>query len=83
MIFQELQTTWTSKKRECLMKKIIVSQFNYFSLIWIFHGREVNKRIYELHERALRHFYKEKKATYDKLLQGHNSIRVHHLYSFI
>lgn len=83
MIFQEVQTTWTSKKRECLMKKIIASQFNYCSLIWIFHSRELTKRINELHEGALRHFYKDKKANYDKLLQGHNFVRVHHLYSFI
>ena len=48
----------------------------------MFHSRKLKERINQLHERALRHFYEDKKATYDELLQNHNSVRVHDLYSF-
>ena len=40
-------------KRKSLMKAFITSQFNYFPLIWMFHGRQLNNRINKIQERAL------------------------------
>ena len=44
-------------KHKCLMKAFVTSQFNYFPLIWMFHSRELNKRINMIHEQALRLVY--------------------------
>ena len=37
-----------------LMEIFIESQFGYCPLVWMFHGRIVNKKINNLHERVLR-----------------------------
>ena len=41
-------------KRKSLMKAFITSQFNYCPLIWMFHSRQLNNQINEIHDRALR-----------------------------
>ena len=41
-------------KRRILLKTIIVSQVNYCPLVWISHGRGLNNKTNNLHERALR-----------------------------
>ena len=46
-------------KRKCLIKAFVTSQFNYCPLIWMFHNRELNKRINSIHERALRLVYQD------------------------
>ena len=40
------------KKRRILLKAFIESQFTYCQLKSIFHGRQINDKINELHERA-------------------------------
>ena len=45
-------------KFRVLMKVFIESQFGYCPLIWMFHSRKLNNKIYRLHERALRLVYK-------------------------
>ena len=37
-------------QRKSLMKAFITSQFNYCSLIWMFHSRPLNNRINKVHE---------------------------------
>ena len=41
------------EKLRTLMKAYIEPQFNYFSLIWMFHSRIMNQKINRVHERAL------------------------------
>ena len=41
-------------KRKMLLRAFIVSQFNYFPLIWMFHLRALNNEINRLHEKTLR-----------------------------
>ena len=45
-------------KLKIIMTTFIKSQFNYCSLIWMFHNRTLNNKINKLHERALRLVYK-------------------------
>ena len=40
-------------KRKMLLRAFIESQFNYWPLIWMFHLRNLNNKIYRLHEKAL------------------------------
>ena len=44
-------------KLKLIMRTFIESQFNYCPLIWMCHGRDLNKKINRLHERALRVVY--------------------------
>ena len=48
------------------------------SAIWMFHSKKLNNHIDLLHEKTLRLVYKDKKTTYQELLQKDNYIRVHH-----
>ena len=41
------------KQRRVLMKSFIEAQFDYCQLIWMFHTRELNRKINHIHERAL------------------------------
>ena len=41
-------------KRNNLMEAFITSQFSYCSLIWMSHNRNLNNKINQIHERALR-----------------------------
>ena len=47
------------EKLKLLMKTFVVSQFSCFSLIWMFHDRNLNNKINRIHERALRIAYKD------------------------
>ena len=59
-----------------LIKPFITSQFNYCPLIWMFHSRQLNKRI-KIQERTLRLVYKDNKLTFDDLLKLDNSVTIH------
>ena len=63
------------------MKSFIESQFKYCPLVWMFHSRELNNKINNLHERALRIVYKDNKSTFNEFLTKDNSvsIRYHNL----
>ena len=61
-------------ERKSLMKAFITSQFNYSPLIWMFHSRQLNNRINEMHERALRH---DNKLTLNDPLELDNSVTIH------
>ena len=48
------------EKRRSLIKALVISQLNYRLLIWMFQNRALNKKINEIHERALRLVYQNK-----------------------
>ena len=59
------------------MKTFVISQFNYFPSVWMFHSRILNNRINSIHERALRVTYQDYKSTFLQLLQKNNSVTIH------
>ena len=61
------------------MKCFVTSQFGYFLLIWMFHGRRLNNKINSIPERALRITYQDHKSTFQELLNKDNSVSVHHI----
>ena len=63
---------------EVLMKAFITSQFSYCPLIWMFHSRTLNKRINNIHEKALRLTYKDSQSSFKELLEKDHSVTVHH-----
>ena len=56
------------KKRRILFKAFIVLHLEYFPLVWMFNGRQVNDKINCIHERALRIVYNETMTSFEKLL---------------
>ena len=67
-------------KKRILLKTFITSQFNYCPLVWMCHSRGLNNRINNLHERALRIVYQDKKSDFETLLKNGNSVRnLHYL----
>ena len=62
-------TFMSFNKRITLMKAFIESQFNYCSLIWMFHSRTMNNKINRIHERALRLVYSDHVSCFDEYLK--------------
>ena len=67
----------TEDKLRILMKALVVSQFNYCPLVWMFCNRTLNKKINRLHKRALRLVYKDENLTFEELLEKDNSVSIH------
>lgn len=65
------------KQRRTIMKSFILSQFGYCPLVWLFHSRQLNTRINNIHERALRLVYNDPTSSFDELLEKDKSCTVH------
>ena len=59
------------------MNPFILSQFSYCPVIWIFHNRNVNNKINEIHERALRIGFKDTSPKFEDLLMKAASGTIH------
>ena len=57
------------------MRAFVISQFQYFPLVWMFHSRHLNNKINRIHERALRIAYKDYKSSFNTLLD--KSVNIH------
>ena len=60
-----------------IMKSFISSQFGYCPMIWMNHSRALNNKINRIHERALRLVYRDKKSTFEELLNKDTSVKFH------
>ena len=58
------------------MKTFVESQFNYCSLIWMFHSRHLDNKINNADEKALTIVYSDYKSTFQELLDK-DSFSVH------
>ena len=59
--------------------KIIYSKlFKYSSLVWIFHERQSNKKISQLHERTLRIVYRDFESSFNEFFDKGNSFSIRH-----
>ena len=66
------------KQRRVLMKSFREAQFGYCQQIWMFHTRELNRKINHIHERALRIVYRDNSSSFTKLLKKDNSFCIHY-----
>ena len=51
-VLARLSSYMTLTQRRVLMKSFIEAQFGYYPLVWMFHGRVLNRKINHLHERC-------------------------------
>ena len=65
-------------KRKMLMNAFFDSQFSYSPLVWMFHSRQVNTKISNLHYRALRMVYLDETSSFEELLRKDGAVRIHH-----
>ncbi len=65
------------EKLKCLMKTFVMSQFQYFPLVWMCHSRGLNQKINKIHERALRIAYKDFDSDFEELLRKDSAVTVH------
>ena len=77
-ILRRLVQYLTFEKKRTLLKAFIESQFNYCPLVWMFHSRETNNKINNLHKRALRLVYNDYTSTFEELLEKDKSFTIHH-----
>ena len=64
-------------KKRIFLKTFITSQFNYCPLVWMCHSKGLNNRINNLHERALRIVYQDKKSDFETLFKNDKSVTIH------
>ena len=72
-----LRTTLSVDQKLILLNSYVMSQFNYCSNVWMFHGKVVNERINRIHKRALRAVYNDFTSNYQQLLLKGNHVTVH------
>ena len=65
-------------ERSTLFKAFSESQFNFFSIVCMFHKRGTNNKINRIHERALRIVYHGDVSTFDRLLVKDKPFCIHH-----
>ena len=60
-----------------LFKSFIILQFSYCPIVWVCFGSGLNNKINNIHERALRLVYQEKKFSFETLLKRHKSVSIY------
>ena len=55
------------QQRKMLMKSFVEDQFGYYPLVFVFHGRELNRRINHIHERSLCIVYKDHNSSFRRI----------------
>ena len=63
-------------KQRLFMKTFVEPHFSH--LIWMFHSRCLNNKINNVHEKALRIVYSDRKLTFKEILDKGASFSVHH-----
>ena len=67
----------TDKQKKVIYNKMIKSQFNYCSLVWVFYSRKSNNLVNKIQERALRLTYKYNENNFQTLLNENKETSVH------
>ena len=68
----------TFKKKLILVKAFTESQFKHYSLVWMFHGRQINDNINKLHERDLRIVYNDTIMSFEEFLVEDETFTIDH-----
>ena len=56
---------------------VVLSNFNYCPLIWLFSTKAANNEINRTHKRALRILLKDYDSSFDELLEKSESVKIH------
>ena len=75
--FSRIPKYISGDKKPLLFKSLIISKFNYCPIVWMCHGRDLNNKINNLHERALRTVYQDKKSSFETLVKRDKAVSIH------
>ena len=76
-VLSRLSNLMSFQQRRLLLKSFVEAQFGYCPLVWMFHGREINRKINHIHERSLRIVYRDYNSSFKDLLKKDNSVCIH------
>ena len=65
------------RKLRLLMSSFVNAQFSYCHLIWMFHDRNLNAKVNNIHGRALRIIYKDTHAEHEASLKLDSVLSIH------
>ena len=68
----------STSERLLLMKSFVKARFGYCPLVWMFHGREINRNINHIHERSLRIVCRDYNSSLKDLLKKDKSVCIRH-----
>ena len=60
------------------MKSFAEAQFGYCPLVWMFHGKEINRKINHIHERSLCIVHRDYNSSFKDLLKKAKYGYIHH-----
>jgi len=74
--FSKLNSFMSTKQSQAIYNVVMLSNFTYCPLIWMFCNKGANKQIDQTHKRALQISYKDYKSSFEALFtrNGNNSI---------
>ena len=75
--FSRLNNYISREQALTICNAVILSNFNYCPLIWLFCGKGANKEIDRPHKRALRILYKDYESSFKKLLTRSGSFSIY------
>ena len=65
------------QKSQVLFNSVVISNFTYCPLIWVFCSKAANNKINKTHKRALRVLYDEYESTFEQLLENSGTKTIH------
>ena len=66
----------TFQQRKLIINSFAISHFSYCRIVLIFHSRQLNNGINNIHERALQIIYKDYTTSFTDLLAKDNSSKL-------
>ena len=77
-VLSRLSNLMSFQQRRLLLKPFVEAQFGYCPLVWMFRGREINRKINHIYERSLCLVYRDNYSSFKDLLKKDNSVCIHH-----
>ena len=75
--FSRLSNYINFNQARILFNAVIMSNFNYCPLIWLFCSKAANSTINRVHKRALRVLYQDFESSFEELLSRHDDVTIH------
>ena len=75
--FYRLSNYINTNQARILLNAVIMSNFNYYPLIWLFCSKAANSTINRVHKRALRVLYQDFESSFEELLSRHDDVTIH------
>ena len=75
--FSRLSNCSNFNQARILFNAVIMSNFNYCPLIWLFCNKAANSTINQMHKRALTVLYQDLEPSSEELLSRHDDVTIH------